>query len=239
MTLLSDITTISFDVDGTLWDFEGLSRDALREVLIQLAKIDPEAAHRLDVERMVALRNQVHDRLLGRVTDIDAVREESMREALREAGRPDDALGSYLAQVYFQRRDEIRALFPDVRPALERLAPDYRLGLLSNGNSRAAALGICDLVSFEVFAQDHGGTEKPDPRLFDIALRKAGCEAHELLHVGDSAETDVGGALNAGATPVLLDRNGTRLRDPSVYHIRSLAELPSLLRAGLVARARP
>ena len=239
MTDLSGITTISFDVDGTLWDFEGLSRRALQEALRELAKIDPEAAGRLDVDRLVALRNEVHDRHLGRVTDLDAVREESMREALREAGRPDDELGSYLAQVYFQRRDEIRALFPDVRPALESLAPDYKLGLLSNGNSRAEALGIGDLMSFEVFSQDHGGIEKPDPRLFDIALRQAGCEAHELLHVGDSPESDVAGALNAGATPVLLDRNGTRLRGPSVPRIRSLAELPSLLRAGVVAGARP
>ena len=239
MTALSGITTISFDVDGTLQDFDGLMRRALRDVLRELAQIDPEMARKLDIERMVALRNQIHDRLLGRVTDLDAVREESMREALREAGRPDDALGSYLAQLYFRRRDKLRTLFPDVRPALESLAPDYRLGLLSNGNSRAAALGIADLMSFEVFAQDHGGIEKPDPRIFEIALREAGCEPHELLHVGDSQESDVAGALNAGATPVLLDRDGTRLRDPSVPHIRSPDELPALLRAGLTAEALP
>ena len=179
MTSLSDITTISFDVDGTLWDFEGPARRALRGALDELARIDPEAARRLDVGRMVTLRNEVHDRLQGKVTDLDAVREESMREALREAGRPDDALGSYLAQIYFRRRDEARTLFPDVRPALERLAPDYRLGLLSNGNSRAEALGIGDLVSFEVFSQDHGGIEKPDTRIFGIALREAGCKPHQ------------------------------------------------------------
>ena len=239
MSPISDITTISFDVDGTLWDFEGLSRRALQEVLHELAKIDPDAARRLDVERMVSLRNEVHDRLLGSVTDLDAVREESMREALREAGRPDDALGSHLARVYFRSRDEVRTLFPDVRPALVRLAPHYKLGLLSNGNSRSAALGIGDLVSFEVFSQDHGGIEKPDPRLFEIALREAGCKPHELLHVGDSPESDVSGALNVGARPILLNRDGARLESPAVPEIRSLAELPSLLRAGHTAVALP
>ena len=239
MTDLSRITTISFDVDGTLQDFDGLMRLSLRKILDELGRIDPDVARRLDVERMVAIRNETHDRLLGRVTDLDAVREESMREALREAGRPDDALGSHLAQVYFQHRGELRAPFPDARPTLERRAPDYRLGLLSNGNSRAAALGIGDLVSFEVFSQDHGGVEKPGPRLFEIALREAGCEPHELLHVVDSPESDVAGALNAGAKPVLLNRSDTRLEPPYVPEIRSLAELPSLLRAGHTAGVLP
>ena len=59
MTPLSGITTISFDVDGTLWDFEGLSRRALQGALRELAKIDPEAACRLHVERLVAIRNEI------------------------------------------------------------------------------------------------------------------------------------------------------------------------------------
>lgn len=59
MTPLSGITTISFDVDGTLWDFEGLSRRALLAALGELAKIDPEAACRLHAERLVAIRNEI------------------------------------------------------------------------------------------------------------------------------------------------------------------------------------
>ena len=235
MTDLSRITTISFDVDGTLWDFEGLSRRALQEALRELAKIDPAAAGRLDVERLVALRNEIHTRHLGSVTDLDGVREQSMREALREAGRPDDELASHMAQAYFRSRDELRAMFPDARPALERLAPAYKLGLLSNGNSRAAALGIADLMSFEVFSQDHGGIEKPDRRLFEVALREAACEPDQLLHVGDWPETDVAGALAVGARAVLLSRNGTSTTPADVPEIRSLAELPSLLRAGRTA----
>ncbi len=239
MTSFSGITTISFDVDGTLWDFEGLSRRALQAALDELAEVEPEAAGRLDVERLVALRNEIHTRLLGSVTDLDGVREQSMREALREAGRPDDELASHMAQAYFRSRDELRSLFPDARPALERLAPAYKLGLLSNGNSRAAALGIDDLMSFEVFSQDHGGIEKPDRRLFEVALREAACEPGQLLHVGDWPETDVDGALAVGAQAVLLSRNGAGTAPADVPEIRSLAELPSLLRSGQTAGALP
>ena len=148
MTALSGVTAISFDVDNTLWDFDEVMRGALGAVLEKLSQIDPEAARSLDIDRMVAIRNETQDRLRGRVNDLNAVREESMKQTLREAGRPDDELGSHLTQVYFHRRDAARALFPDVRPALERLAPSYRLGLLSNGNTGADALGIGGMVSF-------------------------------------------------------------------------------------------
>ena len=231
MTDLSNITAISFDVDGTLWDFERFTRQALQEVLNELAQIDPDAAHSLTVDRMVTIRDHVHKQMWGRVTDLDAIREESMRQALREAGRPNDSLGSHLTKIYFQRRDEARTLFSDARPALELLARHFKLGLLSNGNSRAKTLGIEDLVSFEVFSQDHGAIDKPDPRIFEIAMQEARCQPHQLLHVGDSWENDVLGALDVGATPVFFNRNATGQEPQSVIEIGSLAELTSLLLA--------
>ena len=238
MTDLSQITTISFDVDGTLWDFERFTRQALQQVLNELAQIDPEAAHSLTVDQMITIRDQVHKQMWVRVTDLDAIREESMHQALREAGRPNDSLGSHLTKIYFQRRDEARTLFPDARPALELLARHYGLGLLSNGNSRSKVLGIEDLVSFEVFSQDHGAIDKPDPRIFEIAIQEAQCRPHQLLHVGDSWENDVLGALNAGATPVFFNRNATGQEPQSVIEIGSLAELSSLLLAEYAMESR-
>ena len=231
MTNLSHITTITFDVDGTLWDFERFTRQALNEVLLELARYDPEAAQELTVDRMVTIRDRVHAQMWGTVNDLDAIREESMREALREVGRPNDELGSYLTRFYFQRRNEARTLFPDARPALEQLVLNYRLGLLSNGNSRARILGIEDLISFEVFSQDHDAIDKPDPRIFAIAIREASCRPHELLHVGDSWENDVLGAMNAGAIPVFFNLNSPPSANESVAEIRSLSELPLLLLA--------
>ncbi len=229
MTALSGVTAITFDVDNTLWNFDEVMRGALGAVLEKLSQIDPEAARSLDIDRMVAIRNETQDRLRGRVNDLNAIREESMKQTLREAGRPDDELGSHLTQVYFHRRDAARALFPDVRPALERLAPSYRLGLLSNGNTGADALGIGGMVSFEVFSQDHGGIEKPDPRIFEIAVEQAGCPAGEIAHVGDSLENDVGGASNAGFRPVWLNRTGASSDTSAEIEIKSLGELVALL----------
>lgn len=50
---------------------------------------------------------------------------------------------------------------------------------------------------------------KPHRELFEYALRVCGCDAEEVIHIGDSIASDVKGALTAGITPILIDRCGT------------------------------
>ena len=224
VTQLAGVKAISFDVDGTLWDFETIMRRSLSEVLKELARHDSRAADMLDVERMVEIRERVHSELRYKVTDLNEVRRLSIVQALNDAGRPDDELADRLFGVYVMRRDAGRALFDDVRPSLASLKERHVLGLLSNGNSYAARLGIANLISFEVFSQDHGGIEKPDARIFEIALDSAGCSADELVHVGDSVGNDVAGAKSAGVRSVWLNRNG----DSTAPDIEPDAEIASL-----------
>ena len=231
MTRLSGIRAISFDVDGTLWDFDGTTQRSLESTLLELRRIDQQAATSLNVKVLVELRDRAHDEVRGVVTDLNEVRRESFKRALKETGRPDDALGSHLFDVYKRHQTAGKVPFVDVRPALEQLAQRYALGLVSNGNSYARDFGLEDLIGFEVFGQDHGGIEKPDPRMFQIALGEAGCAAAELVHVGDSLETDVEGARSAGARGVWLNRNGAAA-DRGVtpeYEISTLRELLDIL----------
>jgi putative hydrolase of the HAD superfamily len=230
LTRLVGINAISFDVDGTLWDFQGVMRHSLHQALLELRMADPLVAALINVDKMIAIRDRVHEELRGKVWDLAEVRRESFRRVLRDVGRSDDELGSRLARVYFEHRDAARALFDDVSPALETLAPGYTLGVLSNGNSYPAHFGLDGLMSFTVLSQDYGGIEKPDPRIFRLVLEKSGCRPHELLHVGDSLETDVAGAIAVGARSVWLNRGG-RERDADVepdWEIRSLLELMDL-----------
>jgi len=49
------------------------------------------------------------------------------------------------------------------------------------------------------------GVEKPDPRIFEHAVRHAGVSRDRALHVGDLYDADVAGARAAGVHAVLLD----------------------------------
>ena len=87
-----------------------------------------------------------------------------------------------------------------------------------------------------VVASAVAGAAKPDPALFDAALSTAGCDASEALHVGDSLENDVAGAMAAGVAPVLIAREGGAAGEAHVPRgvpvVRSLVELVGALAAG-------
>jgi len=220
------IAAVSFDADGTLWDFEKVMRHALavaREELLQATGLSPDS---LSIEGMVEIRNRTADELRGRVTNLEDVRLEAFRRTLATVGHPDDALAGRLNATYLRHRFEDVELYADVLPTLDALRGVCPLGIVSNGNSYPERCGLEGRFAFVVFSQNHG-FEKPDPRLFEVAIRLLGCEASELLHVGDSPLNDVYGARLAGARSVWLNREG--LDNPGTvrpdFEISDLREL--------------
>ncbi|MGH3300512.1 MAG: HAD family hydrolase [Streptosporangiaceae bacterium] len=71
------------------------------------------------------------------------------------------------------------------------------------------------------------GIEKPDPRIFQLALDALDVVSDRSLYVGDTVRFDVKGALAAGLQPVHVDPYG--FCDGPHTHIASLAELTDWL----------
>lgn len=120
------------------------------------------------------------------------------------------------------------SLFDDVRPCLAALADcGVRMGVVSNWDtnlSRALALFGLD-SSFEfMLASMEEGFEKPDSRLFELALDRLGLPPDQVLHVGDNPVDDLAGALGVGMGALLVDRSG---QSGSPDSIGSLTELPA------------
>ena len=139
-------------------------------------------------------------------------------------------ISSRLNEVYMKHRYEDIDPYEDVVPMLDTLAPHFKMGLLSNGNNYPEYFGLAERFEFAVFAQEIS-VEKPDPRTFQIAAHRAGCEMNQLLHVGDSLETDVEGAQVVGVCAVWLNREG-KPNDSGIkpdYEIALLTDLPALL----------
>lgn len=89
-----------------------------------------------------------------------------------------------------------------------------RTGVISNigwsGNALAHRLDkLFPVHAFEfILASSEYGIRKPDPLLFQIALRKAGLSPSQVWYCGDNFLLDVCGAHDAGILPVWLNREG-------------------------------
>ena len=131
-----------------------------------------------------------------------------MRRAFAGIDTPDNHLTNRATDAYLEERNRNSRPFADVVPGLEALHGTYSLGTLTNGSMRPERLGLEKYFDFIVMSVEHGGIEKPDRRIFEIAVREARCDPRELLHVGDHIEYDVRGANDAGVRSVWLNRTG-------------------------------
>ena len=64
-----------------------------------------------------------------------------------------------------------------------------------------------------VVSADSARAYKPHREIFDDALRFSSCIPGEVVHIGDSYDTHVGGARGSGIRPVLLLRGREQWHD--------------------------
>ena len=116
------------------------------------------------------------------------------------------------------------AIFPEVPETLAALRDrGVRLGVLSNAPSNLPEflnrLGIDAYLDFTVVSAVEG-VKKPDRRIFEVALGRAGVTPQRALHVGDMYLEDIIGGRTAGVQTLLMER-GQRALFP---HHRESAE---------------
>ena len=100
--------------------------------------------------------------------------------------------------------------FPEVVEVLAAVrARGLRLGVLSNAPSNLPSflerLRVAPFLNFSVVSATEG-VKKPDRRIFEVALSRAGVAPHEALHVGDMYLEDVVGGQAAGLNTLLIER---------------------------------
>jgi putative hydrolase of the HAD superfamily len=169
--------------------------------------------------------------------------DESLRQTMRAQYRQvfmralalpsDDGLSEALTDLWttsIMRRHN--AIYPDVLPVLRDLRQrGLKLAIVSNWDaslqSHCDDLGLTPLFD-TIVGSLAVGYEKPDPRIFAVALERMQERADQVVHVGDIYVSDVVGARRAGITPVLLDRYDLQ-PDADCLRVRTLDQLLPLL----------
>ena len=124
--------------------------------------------------------------------------------------------------------------YPDARPLVDLLTrSSVRVGVTTDLPTEAARLALRRAGLPETLLV--GANDGPEPRLptpagFREAARRLDAKAVESYYVGDLFWSDVRAAGRAGLTTALIDR-ADQAENVLATRIRSLAELPALLRA--------
>lgn len=184
----SNIDLITFDLGGTIYDDNCYAQALLR------------ALHELHPDLVESDFWEVYDTQLGRSSG-------SLRTELSRRFGVDRQQLNELTRKYWEY--PASALYPDVLLTLTTLAAHYRLGIVADAPvSALEALrrdGLDKLLTV-VAISDVVGMQKPDPRLYQYVLDKAGVRADRTVHVGNRLDLDVRPARRLGMRTVWVPR---------------------------------
>jgi HAD superfamily hydrolase (TIGR01509 family) len=150
---------------------------------------------------------------------------------LRDLGIHDDALRDTLVNST-RVSANWREIRPGTREILLRLGRRYPLAVISNADGKIAdVLERCGIADCFLTITDSGlvGHEKPDPAIFEAALRAMHAAPAQSLYVGDMYSVDYLGATGAGMQAILFDVSGAH-RESGFPRVESLEELEQRLR---------
>ena len=225
--------TVFFDFGGTLvrtWVSEGGHPADFWQRIARSSgiELDPARVREALEETDRELAGQLYD-YLGRTPEFWKIYDGRVMDRLEIRERRDELSDAVDRSFREMSRGE---LYPEVTEVLGELRTrGYTLGLISNHNDALLEIldfhGIRPYFATVTYSQE-AGAEKPDRRVFELALRRAGCAPEDALYVGDSWNADHRGATGVGMRAVWLNRRGAPPPEPC-QQVRDLRELLRLV----------
>jgi HAD superfamily hydrolase (TIGR01509 family) len=203
---LRRLTTIVFDVDGTLYEQDGLRRAMFLRLVRHVLTHPGEG-----IAVFQALRAYRHAQELLRGAAVDGtLADAQMRLACERSGQPSHALAAIVER--WMEREPLDLLERFVMPGLRAFlgaAKDrgLRLGVLSDypAAAKLEAMKLTEFFDVVVSAQDASVNRfKPDPSGLTEALRRLGAAPSQALYVGDRDDVDGTVATAAGVACVIV-----------------------------------
>lgn len=228
------IKALIYDIDNTLYCYDTAHEAALR-ALADAARRSlgvpaeefsalHQEAYRIQQERAGIQSAAIHNRLIR------------CQIILERLGQP-VSHAPRMAEIYWSAFLSHMRPFPGTEASMAfAKAAGLAVGVGTNMTAdyqfmKLERLGLMKYLDFMVTSEE-AGAEKPDGRLFELCVKKAGCSAGECAFIGDSLQLDALGAKQAGLCPVWLCAGADRRSaPPGVYCLPTLGDLPNLLRS--------
>ena len=229
---------IFFDLGQTLideWDYIAYFDQKFLELLNGFGA-------RIDQRNYRAVRNSIiRDRKIGHGSVKELVIE--VCKLLSPPGY-EKVIASRLESQIRQGRRDLFKFFDDAKPTLQALSKYYEMGIIANQSEDI--LELLERSGFDRFFKVKAISssvklKKPDPKIFELALREAGQNAEDCIMVGDRLDTDICPANNMGMTTIRTTNSLFALQVPKracehpSYAVARLSEIPELLESIIIS----
>ena len=145
------------------------------------------------------------------------------------------ALAEQLSEDFLNMTTARFSLLEGAEELVRYLAKKYPLTVVTNGfvevqYEKFDKSGLRDCFAHIVLSEEVG-CQKPNPRIFEEALRMNGLQAEDVVMIGDSWNSDIQGAINAGIDQIWIRKSKDPLPEgqSTTYLVQSLSEVMEIL----------
>lgn len=233
MPVHTSVKHIFFDLDKTLWDFETNSRSALEE-LYHHHQLASHGVHDFDLffQEYSVINDQCWDLYRKNLINKEYLRHQRFFLTLKKFGIENRPLAKAIGKDYVALSPTKTALVSGAKELLEHLKGRYSLHIITNGFEEVQHLKLrntrIDHYFHEVITSERAGRRKPDPAIFQFAMKKTGAIPENSLMIGDDLEIDIHGARTNGWKTIWY--NPQQKQDPEGgFAVQQLQQLISIL----------
>lgn len=224
-----------FDLDHTLWDFEGNAQECLIEIYeafnLQNLGVDNFDAF---FQKFSEVNHHYWALLEKREINIDFIRRKRFKTALSKLGiEIDESFSLEMTEVFMHTLPQKERLIEGAIEILDYLKPNYQLHILSNGfedmQMQKMRSGGIEHYFEEVITNEKANARKPEKAIFDYALNRANASISNSLMIGDNYEADIKGAINANFDTVFYNPERRETVEKPTFEIVRLTEIKDFL----------
>lgn len=229
---------ILFDVGDTLIRYTPSSAELYQTRLRKVGiTITPKDAQRIEQTVELCTAEQIFKEIHGAPRMEDEAFQKMIDDTILSDSAVPDVPAAQRKQFWetwsLMRQEKV--VVDGVFPLLEQLGRKYRLGIISN--YRASLTDYLEEIGLKpyfetIIISEIVGYEKPDVRIFEVALQEMHLSPEECLYVGDHP-FDVLGAKDAGLDAAWLKTHITRMPEYVTqkpdYILRDIKELSDIL----------
>ncbi|MCF6347181.1 MAG: YjjG family noncanonical pyrimidine nucleotidase [Flavobacteriaceae bacterium] len=202
-----NIKHIFFDLDHTLWDFEKNSAKTF-EFIFDQSKIDVKLTDFLS--HYIPINHKYWKLYREEKISKSKLRYGRLKEAFDglEYTISDDMI-HHLSEIYIDNLSNYNTLFEGAIEILNYLLSKYELHIITNGfeEVQLKKLHKSEILHFfdKVITSESVGVKKPNPVIFNHALKVTNAEPKKSMMIGDNLEADILGAQQIGMQTIFFN----------------------------------